>query len=90
MWKLSKMKGSFELLSTAMRTINFEAMFVNYVQFWINFHSFRLRLSLDTDLIHISIKKVLFDRQKTLSPILESTIAFVRFRYKAFLKFCLS
>ena len=53
-----------------MRTIDFEAMFVSYVQFWINFHSFKLRISLDTDLIHISIKKVLFDRQKTLSRIL--------------------
>ena len=31
--------------------------------------SFKLRLSLDTDLIHISIKKVLFDRQK--KPFLE-------------------
>ena len=72
-----------------MRTIDFEAI-VNYVQFSINFHSFKLRLSLDTDLIHISIKKVLFDRQKTLARILESTIAFVRFRYKAFLTFCLS
>ena len=86
------MKGSVELLSTRMRAIDFEAMFVNYVQFWINFHSFKLRLSwsLDTDLIYTSIKKVLFDRQKTFSRILESTIAFVRFRYKAFLKFCLS
>ena len=82
------MKGIVELLSTRMRTI--EAMFVSYVQFWINFHSFKLRLSLDTDLIYTSIKKVLFDRQKTFSRILESTIAFVRFRYKAFLKFCLS
>ena len=26
-------------------------IFVNYVQFWINFHSFKLRLELDTDLI---------------------------------------
>ena len=62
MWKLSRMKGSVELLSTRMRTIDFEAMFVNYVQFWINFHSFKLRLSwsLDTDLIYTSIKKVLF------------------------------
>ena len=42
-----------ELLSTAMRTIDFEVISVNYVQFWINFHSFKLRLSLDTDLIHI-------------------------------------
>ena len=33
MWKFSWMKGSVELLSTAMRTIDFEAMFVNYVQF---------------------------------------------------------
>ena len=33
MWKLSRMKGSVELLSRAMRTIDFEAMFVNYVQF---------------------------------------------------------
>ena len=57
--------------------------------FEFNFHSFKLRLSLDPDLIHISIKKVLFDRQKALSRILESTIAFVRFRYKVFLKFCL-
>ena len=84
------MKGIVELLSTRMRTIDFEAMVVSYVQFWINFHSFKLRLSLDTDLIYTSIKKVLFDRQKTFSRILESTIAFVRFRYKAFLKFCLS
>ena len=84
------MKGIVELLSTRMRTIDFEAMFVSYVQFWINFLSFKLRLSLDTDLIYTSIKKVLFDRQKTFSRILESTIAFVRFRYKAFLKFCLS
>ena len=84
------MKGIVELLLTRMRTIDFEAMFVSYVQFWINFHSFKLRLSLDTDLIYTSIKKVLFDRQKTFSRILESTIAFVRFRYKAFLKFCLS
>ena len=44
--------------------------------FEFNFHSFKLRISLDTELIHISIKKVLFDRQKTLSRILESTIAF--------------
>ena len=36
-----------------MRTIDYEAIFVNYVQFWINFHSFKLRLSIDTDLIHI-------------------------------------
>ena len=57
--------------------------------FEFNFHSFKLRLSLDPDLIHISIKKVLFDRQKALSRILESTIAFVRFRYRVFLKFCL-
>ena len=57
------MKGRVELLSTAMRTIDFELMFFNYVQFWINFHSFKLRLSLDPDLIHISIKKVWFDRQ---------------------------
>ena len=42
-----------ELLSTEMRTIDFEAISVNYVQFWINFHSFKLRLSIDTDLIHI-------------------------------------
>ena len=42
------MKGSVELLTTAMRTINFEAMFVNYVQFSINFHSF---LDLDFHLI---------------------------------------
>ena len=42
------MEGSVELLSTAMRTINFEAMFVNYVQFSINFHSF---LDLDFHLI---------------------------------------
>ena len=71
------MKGSVELLSTRMRAIDFEAMFVNYVQFWINVHSFKLRLSwsLDTDLIYTSIKKVLFDRQKTFSRILESTIA---------------
>ena len=47
------MKGSVELLSTAMKTIYFEAIFVNYVQFRPNFHSFKLRLSLDTDLIHI-------------------------------------
>ena len=33
MWKLSRMKASVELLSIAMRTIDFEAMFVNYVQF---------------------------------------------------------
>ena len=26
---------------------------VNFVQFWINFHYFKVRLSLDTDLIHI-------------------------------------
>ena len=63
MQKLSRMKGSVELLSTAMRMIDFEAMFVNYVQFWINFHSFKL--SLDLDLIHIWIKKVLLDRHKT-------------------------
>ena len=42
-----------ELLSTAMRTIDFKAIFVSYVQFWINFHSFKVRLSLDTELIHI-------------------------------------
>ena len=36
-----------------MKTIDFEAIFVNYVQFRIIFHSFKLRLSLDTDLIHI-------------------------------------
>ena len=76
------MKRSVELLSTAMRTIDLETIFVNYVQFGINFHSFKLTLSLDTE--------VLFDRQKTLSQILESTIAFVKFRHKVFLKFCLS
>ena len=67
-----------------MRTIDLETIFVNYryVQFGINFHSFKLTLSLDTE--------VLFDRQKTLSQILESTIAFVKFRHKVFLKFCLS
>ena len=63
-----------------MRTIDLETIFVNYVQFGINFHSFKLTLSLDTE--------VLFDRQKT--QILESTIAFVKFRHKVFLKFCLS
>ena len=62
---------------------------INMSSFEFNFHSFKLRLSLDPDLIHISIKKVWFDRQKALSRILESTIASVRFRYKAFLKFCL-
>ena len=36
-----------------MKTIYFEAIFVNYVQFRSNFHSFKLRLSLDTVLIHI-------------------------------------
>ena len=46
------------------------SLFVNYVQFWINFRSFKLLL--DTDLIHISIKKVVSN--------FESTIAFVRFR----------
>ena len=30
-----------------------DVLFVTYVQFRINFHSFKLRLSLDTDLIHI-------------------------------------
>ena len=41
MWKLSRMKGSVGLLSIAMRTIDFEAIFfINFVQFWINFHSF--------------------------------------------------
>ena len=39
---MSRMKGSVELLSTAMRTIDFEAIFVNDVQFWINFHIFQL------------------------------------------------
>ena len=39
-----------------MRTIDLETIFVNYVQFGINFHSFKLTLSLDTE--------VLFDRQK--------------------------
>ena len=74
------MKESVELLSRATRTIDFEAIFlVNFVQFWINFHTFKPRLSLDTDLIHI-IKKILFDGQNILSRILESTIAFVRFR----------
>ena len=40
------MKGSVELLSTVMRKIGFEAIFVNV-------HSFKLKRSLDTDLIHI-------------------------------------
>ena len=55
------MKRSVELLSTVMRTIDLETIFVNYgyIQFGINFHSFKLTLSLDTE--------VLFDRQKTLS-----------------------
>ena len=39
---MSRMKGSVELLLTAMRTIDFEAIFVNDVQFWINFHIFQL------------------------------------------------
>ena len=43
---MSRMKGSVELLSTAMRTIDFEAIFVNDVQFWINFHIFELRACL--------------------------------------------
>ena len=47
------MKGSVELLSTAMRKIDCEAIFVNYVQFWINVQSFKLKRLLDTDLIHI-------------------------------------
>ena len=57
------------------------SFFVNYVQFRINFHSFKLRLSLDTDLIHIYfvIKKEMLDRPKNLSRILESIIALVRF-----------
>ena len=38
--------------------------------------------SLDTE--------ILFDRRETLSRVLESTTAFLRFRYRAFLKFCLS
>ena len=53
MWKLSRLKESVKLLSKAMKTIDFEAIFVNYVLFRINFHSFQLRLSLETDLIHI-------------------------------------
>ena len=40
MWKLSRMKGNVGLLSIAMRTIDFEAIFYQLVQFWINFHSF--------------------------------------------------
>ena len=59
--------------------IDLETIFVNYVHFGINFHGFKLTLSLDNE--------VLFDRQKTLSQILESTIAFVKFRHKVFLKF---
>ena len=43
MWKLTRMKGSVELLSRAMRTIDFDWLFfVNFVQFWSftapNFH----------------------------------------------------
>ena len=87
------MKGNVELLSRAMRTIDFEAIFVDFVQFWIDFHSFKLSFSRDiNDCLdpYFVIKKMLFDRRKIPSRILESTIAFVRLRYKAFLKFCLS
>ena len=66
--------------------LTLKLFFINFVQFWINFHSFNWHW-LDPCFI---TNKILFDRQKTLSRILESTTAFVRFRYKAFLKFCLS
>ena len=55
--------------------------FINFVQFWINFHSFTWHW-LDP---YFVTKKILFDRQETLCRILESTTAFVRFRYKALL-----
>ena len=58
MWKLSRMKGSVELLSTAMRTIDLELMFVNYVQFWINFHSFKLRY------FHLTLTCSIFQSRK--------------------------
>ena len=58
MWKLSRMKGSVELLSTAMRTIDLELMFVNYVQFWINFHSFKLRY------FHLTLTWSIFQSRK--------------------------
>ena len=58
-------------------------------KFWINFRSFKLR-GWHWLYPFLVIKKVLSDRQKTLSRILESTIAFFRYRYKAFLKCSLS
>ena len=91
-WKLSRMKGL--LASNCYRQrwgrLTLKLCLLTISSFEFNFHSFKLRISLDTELIHISIKKVLFDRQKTLSRNSESTIAFFRFRYKTFLKFCLS
>ena len=59
MWKLSRMKGSVELLSTMMD--DWLLCLSTMSSFEFNFHSFKLRLSLDPDLIHISIKKVLFN-----------------------------
>ena len=76
------MKGSVGLLSIAMTTIDFGAIFINFVQFWINFHSFTWHW---LDPYFVS-KKMLFDRQETLSCVLESTTAFVIFRQKAFFK----
>ena len=76
------MKGSVRLLLIAIRMIDFETIFINFVQFWINFHSFTWHW---LDLYFVT-KKILFDRQETLSRVLESTTAFVRFCYKAFLK----
>ena len=62
--------------------LTLKPFFINFVQFWINFHSFTWHwLNL-----YFVTKKILFNRQETLSRVLESTTAFVRFRYKAFLK----
>ena len=45
--------------------LTLKLFFVNFVQFWLDFQSFKIRLSLDIDWLHLYfvIKKILFDRQ---------------------------
>lgn len=64
--------------------LTLKLFFVTFVQFWItcNFHSFTWHW-LDP---YFVTTKILFDRRETLSRVLESTTAFLRFCYKEFLK----
>ena len=86
MWILSKWKEASNFHRERWGRLTLKLCFINFVQSSFNFHSFTWHW-LDP---YFVIKKLLFDREKPFIRILESTIAFLRFRYKAFLKFCLS